>query len=179
MKCCQSRTWLTHNTGAGGLKTLCSGDFTHNWRERNTISLIFEKLSLFVSYLLEFESREFHHSKTFETCADCTQKIDINEGSTFPIHTAGGPITDVGMAELRAEIDLHAFTRNLLATGLLSYEYDSRLVLVDSHTRKTDSPGQLGCCGRCRLAANQDMHISAGQNTILWGSVAWKPTYIF
>ena len=58
------------------------------------------------------------------------------------------------------------FTRNLLDTGLLSYEYDSRLVLVDYYTRKTDSPGQLGCCGRCRLAANQDMNILARQNTI-------------
>ena len=62
--------------------------------------------------------------------------------------------------------DRHVTTRNLLETGLLSLEYGSRLVLVEHHTRTTDSPGQLGCCGRCRLAANQDMNISAGQNTI-------------
>ena len=89
-----------------------------------------EKLSLFVLCLAEIENREFSHIKIFETCAGFTKKIDINEGLTFSIHTSGGPITDVGMEDLRAETDRHVFTRNFLDTGLLSDEYASQLVLV-------------------------------------------------
>ena len=62
--------------------------------------------------------------------------------------------------------DCHVTIRDLLDIGLLSLQNGSRLALVEHHPRKTDSPGQLGCCGRCRLAANQDMHRSAGQNII-------------
>ena len=62
--------------------------------------------------------------------------------------------------------DRHVTTRNLWDTGLPPLECGSRLVLVDYLTREVDSPGQRGCCGRCRLAANQDMHRSAEQNAI-------------
>ena len=97
-------------------------------KENNLFNV--DNLSLFVLCLAEMENREFSHIKIFETCAGFTKKIDINEESTFSIHTSGGPITDVCMEELRAETDLHVFTRNFLDTGLLSYEYDSQLVLV-------------------------------------------------